>query len=156
MIDPGPADLEIVAPLFRVRRGLRVQFRPSADESKTTQVPSSPTARNLALGHRLVRAVESGEAGSFSELARMMGVSRAWVSTLVELTFLAPDLQQQVLRMPSNETLGMTDLLCIARLREWGQQRQRWGVQASDGNAVKAEGKRQNHIDRPRAYGRSG
>jgi hypothetical protein len=73
-----------------------------------------------------VRAVETGETDSFSQLARVMGVSRAWVSMLVELTFLAPDIQEQLPRMPSNEALGMNDLLHIARLSEWEQQRQQW------------------------------
>lgn len=125
MIEPRPTDLEIVAPLFRVRRGLRVQFQDRADKPRPAQIPSSTVARNLALGHRLVRAVEDGEAGSFAEVARMMGVSRAWVSMLVELTFLAPDLQQRVLQIPTYETRRMTDLLCIARIPEWNRQRQR-------------------------------
>lgn len=125
MIHPKPADLEIVAPLFRVRRGLRVQFQALADEPRVAQISSSAMARNLALGHRLVRAVENEEIGSFAELARMMGVSRAWVSMLVELTFLAPDLQQLMLKTRTDPSLGMTLLLKIGRLPEWQFQRQR-------------------------------
>jgi len=122
-----PTSLEIVAPLFRVRRGLRVQFRARVDELKMAQVSGSPIARHLALGHRLVRAVEAGEVDSFSELAKRMGVSRAWISMLVELTFLAPDLQLQLLTTPLSGSMRMTDLLSVARLPEWHSQRQRWG-----------------------------
>lgn len=127
MIQPGPANLEIVAPLFRVRRGLKVEFRARAEQPAAALVPGSPMARNLALGHRLVRAVENGEAGSFSELARMMGVSRAWVSILVELTFLAPDLQHWIVQMPPGQSMGMAALLEVARTSDWGRQR-RMGV----------------------------
>lgn len=126
MIHPGPANLEIVAPLFRVRRGLRVQFRAREDEPKVPQVSTSPMARNLALGHRLVRAVEHGEARSFAELARRMGVSRAWVSMLVELTFLTPNIQHELLSGPLDGSLGMYALLRIARLPTWQRQWSQW------------------------------
>lgn len=131
MSDTRPANLEITAPLFRVRRGLKVQFRAVSEQPAAAQASGSALARNLALGHRLVRAVENGEVSSFAELARMMGVSRAWVSMLVELTFLAPDLQQLMIRSALYDSFGMVSLLGIARLSRWQLQRERWGSLAS-------------------------
>jgi hypothetical protein len=62
----------------------------------------------------------------------MMGVSRAWVSMLVELTFLAPDLQHLVIHSASYESFGMITLLETARLSGWQFQRQRWRSLASE------------------------
>jgi hypothetical protein len=45
---------------------------------------------------------------------------------LIELTFLAPDLQQQMLTKHSCGPMRMPDFLSIARLPEWHAQRQRW------------------------------
>ena len=85
------------APLFRVRRGLKTTFtqteaRPA---SKTPQGESA--ARMLALGYRIRMAVESGEVNDFAAGARRMGVTRAWVSKLVDLTFVPRDQQEQML-----------------------------------------------------------
>lgn len=132
MSDTRPVNLEITASLFRVRRGLRVQFRARPEQPAAVSASGSAIARNLALGHRLVRALQNGEVSSFAELARMMGVSRAWVSMLVELTFLAPDLQQLVIHYALYESFGMVSLLEIARLSKWQFQRRRWSSLASE------------------------
>ena len=79
------------APLFRVQRGLRVDFT-AQRPSKRVEKPSKASLA-LAMGYRFLQAVERGEAQDFAALAGKLKVSRAWVSMRVELVFLAPQIQ---------------------------------------------------------------
>lgn len=94
---PPRKELVFQAPLFRVRRGLKTSFAQGKVQPNAPETRGNPLAHALALGHRLRQAVDSGEAANFAEVAWRMGVSRAWVSMLVELSFLAPDLQEWIL-----------------------------------------------------------
>lgn len=58
---------------------------------------ASPMARCLALGHRIVQAVENGEVRGYSEVAECMGVSQPRVSMLVAMAFLSPRIQEAIL-----------------------------------------------------------
>jgi ABC-type spermidine/putrescine transport system permease subunit II len=77
----------------------------------------SPVAKDLAMGHWILRAVERGEVRDLSEAARRLGVSQARVSMLVSLTFLAPNLQEGILSGCSwSLGLNIHHLLPVARL----------------------------------------
>jgi len=71
--------------------------------------------------YRIVRAVEQGEVRDFMAASRSMGVSDAWVSMLVSLTFLAPELQEGVLR--GEIRLEVNQLVQVARRADWREQR---------------------------------
>lgn len=62
----------------------------------------SSLARSLAMGHLCVQLVESGAARDYGQVAAQLGISQARVSHMVQLTFLAPDIQGDLLqgRMP--------------------------------------------------------
>lgn len=123
--------LNVEVPLFRVRNGLRVVFKekpaPKAPPAQQKNHGLCPGAHSLALGHRLVRAVEQGEARDFTDLARGMKVTQARISVLVALTFLAPDIQEELLQGGS-EVAHLTShhLLLVARMRTWVDQRRFW------------------------------
>lgn len=112
-------------PLVRVRMGGSVGFAEKPKEPpppKPIKVPQA--AMDLALGHRIVRAVESGEVRDYTEAARRLGVSQARVSQLVAITFLAPDLQDAILMGHGTATrVNIHHLLLAARNSSWRDQR---------------------------------
>jgi len=68
-----------------------------------------PTPLQLALarGHRWLAMLESGEARSMKEIARREGVDDSYVSRMVNLTTLAPDIVAAILdeTLPPEVTL---------------------------------------------------
>lgn len=116
--------LTIEVPLVRVRRGKCVGFAEHTPEVQPKPEKVSAAARALALGHRIVKAVETGEVRDFTEAARRMGVSQPRVSMLVGLTFLAPDIQEEILlRMLTWEGPNTHKILNCARTPDWRIQR---------------------------------
>ena len=61
----------------------------------------------LARGHRWLAMLESGDAESLTEVAEREGMDRAYVSRMVNLTTLAPDIVAAILdeTLPSEVTL---------------------------------------------------
>jgi len=90
------------------RSGRTVVTLPSAD---TAQRPwdGDPTPLQMALarGHRWLAMLESREVKSLRELARREGVDSSYVSRMVNLTALAPDIVAAILdeTMPPEVTL---------------------------------------------------
>lgn len=116
--------LTFEVPLVRVRRGKCVGFAEQQEVPPPLPEKVCSAARALALGHRIVRAVETGEVRDFSEVARRMGVSQPRVSMLVALTFLAPDLQAMILCPREGDGyLNIHHLLISARSSRWSKQR---------------------------------
>src|SRR5262245_32209472 len=78
-------------PLPRRRRGRAVAFAeiPKPAEAKRPL----RVARMLALAHRCAALIASGAAPDRAELARRLGLSRARMTQLLDLTLLAPDIQ---------------------------------------------------------------
>jgi hypothetical protein len=120
--------MDIEVPLFRIRNGGSVAFRARSEPKLILPPgPASPGATSLALGHRLAKAVDQGEATDFTELATLLGVTQARVSQLVALTFLAPDIQEEILEgTPAVAHLTIHHLLLVARLPAWSEQRAFW------------------------------
>jgi alkylated DNA nucleotide flippase Atl1 len=119
--------LSLEVPLYRVRNGLRVSFADGREAAFPPRAEATPNARSLALGYRLQRALDEGEASSHRELAALMGVSHPRVSMLIGLTFLAPRLQEAVLAGgPESSRLSFYRLLKVARIVSWAEQRDAW------------------------------
>lgn len=110
--------LTFEVPLVRVRMGKQVGFSESRQSSLSQK--ASPMARCLALGHRIVMAVESGEVRGYGEVAQRMGVSQPRVSMLVALTFLSPRIQGAILA--GDEGMEFRTLLKLARMDSWRGQ----------------------------------
>jgi hypothetical protein len=119
--------MSVEVPLFRVRNGLKVAFVGGQDPAYPAKGQASTHARSLALGHRLQRALDSGEGASHRELAARMGVSHTRVSMLISLTFLAPTLQEILLwGGPQATRLNFHQVLRISRLPSWADQGREW------------------------------
>ncbi len=87
-------------------------------------------SRFLALAIRLDELVRHGHAANFSAVSRLGNVSRARVSQLMKLTFLAPDIQQDILFLPpvakGRDPVTERDLRPIAAELDWTKQRALW------------------------------
>jgi hypothetical protein len=99
--------------------------------------PPAPTpgrlprvARLLALAHRLERLVRTGVVKDYAEAARLGHVTRARISQIMSLLYLAPDIQEMILFLPRIERGGdpvvLHELLPIAAAPDWAKQRRLW------------------------------
>ena len=107
----------------------RVEFK--MRRRRATKQPSAPTTesvprltRLLALAHRWNRRVDEGIVANYAEIARLMGLSRARVTQIVDLSFLAPDIQDEILLGDADAT--EREIREIARAPEWDEQRRLW------------------------------
>jgi hypothetical protein len=87
-------------------------------------------ARLLALALRLEQLVQTGVIATYAELARLGHVSRARVTQILNLRFLAPDLQEAVLFLPQTvrgrDPIHVRQLQRVAAELDWQQQRRLW------------------------------
>jgi len=86
--------------------------------------------RLLALAHRFDQLILDGVVRDYADLARLGHVTRARVSQIMDLLLLAPDIQQEILRLPAVETGGdpihERQLREIVAVLDWVKQRQMW------------------------------
>ncbi len=85
-----------------------------------------PTALQIALarGHRWMRLIESGKAANLAEIAKQENIDRSYVSRMVNLTTLAPDIVTAILDETLPENVALFDLAVDTPL-PWDEQRRR-------------------------------
>jgi len=91
----------ITGKLHRVRKGHAKRF---VDALPATPEPVRRPARlaiMLALAHKIQHAIDCGVVSDRAEVARRLGLTRARITQLLDLTLLAPDLQEQILSAES-------------------------------------------------------
>ncbi|MHA6848816.1 LacI family transcriptional regulator [Ralstonia syzygii] len=86
----------------------------------------APTALQVALarGHRWLRQIESGQARNIAELADREKIDRSYVSHMINLTTLAPDIQAAILNETLPEEVALFDLAADTP-QCWEAQRRR-------------------------------
>ena len=110
LIAASNGSLTVSLPIKLIRRGkcmavtlpdgTTVQPRPWDDTP-------TPIQQALARGHRWLEILQSGQAQSLTEVAELEGMDRAYVSRMVNLTTLAPDIVAAILdeTLPDHVTL---------------------------------------------------
>jgi hypothetical protein len=87
-------------------------------------------ARLVALALRLEALIQSGVIANYAELARLGHVSRARVTQILDLCWLAPDLQEAVLFLPrtvrGRDPIPLRQLQRVAAELDWKHQRRLW------------------------------
>ena len=78
----------------------------------------------LARGHRWLAMLESGDAKSLREIAALEGVDNSYVSRMVNLTTLAPDIVDAILLNELPDHLTLFDL-AVDPPAMWEEQRAR-------------------------------
>jgi hypothetical protein len=115
-------------PLAAVRRQPVSRVIPPPPEAAPKRQPAR-VARMLALAHDLQGKLDRGEYPDQATLAAQLGFTRGRLSKLLDLTLLAPDIQEEVLHLDvvdGEEPLAERALREIAAAREWAEQRRRW------------------------------
>lgn len=110
LIAASNGSLTVSLPIKLIRRGkcmavtlpdgTTIQPRPWDDTP-------TPIQQALARGHRWLKMLQSGQAQSLTEVAELEGMDRAYVSRMVNLTTLAPDIVAAILdeTLPDHVTL---------------------------------------------------
>jgi hypothetical protein len=123
----------IVLPSSLVRvRGRKARYAAEEPEEQRVQTVRRPAkaAQLLALAHHLRAAIESGRLLDGASVARSLGFTRARISQILDLTLLAPDIQEAVLGLeavdgaepPVNERM----LRSVVHAAIWREQRERF------------------------------
>jgi hypothetical protein len=99
--------------------------RPVVPPGRTPRV-----SRWMALALRFEQLLREGQVSSYAELAQLGHVTRARVTQIMNLIYLAPDIQEAILFLPRTERgrdpIILRDLQSIAARVEWRQQRRLW------------------------------
>jgi len=84
----------------------------------------------LALAIQFQDMIERGDARDYADLARLGCLSRERMSQIMELIWLAPDIQQEILGFPSTRTsrfpVSEAAMRRIAAEPSWEEQRNLW------------------------------
>ncbi len=87
-------------------------------------------ARLMALAIHMQRLVDEGVVRDYAELARLGHVSRARVTQVTNLNFLAPCIQEAILFLPrvqsGRDPIREHAVRGIAATVDWGRQRRMW------------------------------
>ena len=112
---------------IRTRRyGGRKQVVEPQGLSNDLNAVATPTALQLALarGHRWLRQIESGKVTNISAIAKAENVDRSYISRMVNLTTLAPEIQAAILDETLPDSVSLFDLASDTPL-SWEVQRGR-------------------------------
>lgn len=114
----------------RSRKKLREGPRRPRPEERVEPGRVPRVTRLLALAIRMERLLREGVARDYADLARIGGVTRARLTQIMNLTLLAPDIQEQVLSLPrtihGRDPVSEPELRSIAAIPDWRKQRQAW------------------------------
>lgn len=113
IIQSSDGRLTLSVPIqFKRRAGRKQVTLPNGEPGKPRPWDTTATALQLALarGHRCLALLESGEAKSLREIASLEGVDNSYVSRMVNLTTLAPDIVDAILLNELPDHLTLFDL----------------------------------------------
>ena len=128
-VERNGEDLVIRIPMKFKRRGGRREIivpdgLPAAKSSKTAT--QEPLVVALARAHRWQELIDEGRYPSITALAEALDVDRSYVSRMLRLTFLAPDIIEAILR--GDEPSGLSLAKLTGRLPLlWSEQRKKFG-----------------------------
>jgi len=111
------------------RRGRRVLR--DGEKPKTTSLGRVPRlSRLMALAIRMDEWVRTGAVTDYAELVRLAHVTRARITQIMNLLHLAPDIQEEILFLPSGDggrdPIAEPSVRHITAMLEWRKQRKAW------------------------------
>jgi hypothetical protein len=84
----------------------------------------------LVLGHRIEAMIRAGEFRDLADAARVIGITKARVTQVTNLTLLAPAIQDQILALPRGrkprETLTEREVRSLGVAADWDDQWRVW------------------------------
>ncbi len=133
MLQEGPLDvaaasdgrLVLLTPIRFKRSSGRAQVvLPDGATPRPWDVRTTPLQLALARGHRWLAMLESGEAQSLKAIAEREGVDNSYVSRMVNLTNLAPDIVEAILDDVLPDGMTLFDI-AVDPPALWAEQRLR-------------------------------
>jgi len=113
----------------RGRTVLRSGARPDVEKCVPTgRIPR--ISRLMALAIQFQKLLGDGVVQDYADIARLTGVTRARVTQIMNLTLLAPEIQENLLFLPRTEhgadNLSEKVIRVVGRDIIWSRQRQSW------------------------------
>jgi hypothetical protein len=122
--------IELPVHFHRCGHGSRKELRCGSETPPLPPGRVPRVARLMALALRFDELVRSGQISSYSVLASLGHVTRARVCQIMNLMYLAPDIQEALLFLPptprGREPIILADLMPIAATLDWRKQRRLW------------------------------
>lgn len=108
------------------------------ERDKSIPAGSIPrVSRLMALAIRFESLVRRGEVRDYADLARLGYVTRARITQIMNLTNLAPDIQEEILFLPATQKgrdpVLERELRPIAAVPHWPRQRKMWAQKRREG-----------------------
>lgn len=125
----------ITGRICRVRRRHAVAFveAPAMETVPAQPVERPPrTAVLLATAHRMQEMIDRGDVDGPAELARRLGVSRARITQILDLTLLAPEIQDALLGPCRGVDRPRRVTPALHRVADWSSQRALWSASPAD------------------------
>ena len=126
LVTASNGSFNVTIPIKITRRGRRKAVTlPDGTALQPRKWDSEPTPIQLALarGYRWLALLQSGKARNLAEVAEMEGMDRAYVSRMVNLTTLAPDIVASILDESLPDHVTLFDLASGTPLL-WDEQRE--------------------------------
>jgi hypothetical protein len=124
-LSPDDSTITVFIPVAWRRRGGRkvIVAPPGCDDWAPPPKIDRALVKALARAHRWRRLLEAGRFGTLAELADAERISRSYVSRILRLTLLAPDIVERIL--DGRPTVGLPQLMQPFPV-EWDQQREQF------------------------------
>ena len=122
--ESGPR-IEFQVHVRRGRRGRRTLQEGPKPEPQSGPEPLPRVVRLLALAHRWRDLIDRGEVRDQAEIAALMGITRARVTQIMNLAFLAPEIQERLLDKDTPPPAKLAEEMTLRRLNSlplWCEQ----------------------------------
>ena len=122
-LSPDGSTITVFVPMTWRRRGGRkvIVAPPGSDDWAPPPKIDGALVKALARAHRWRRLLEEGQVGTLADLADAERISRSYVSRILRLALLAPDIVERIL--DGRPTAGLAQFLKPFPI-EWDRQRQ--------------------------------
>jgi hypothetical protein len=115
---------------FKQGRGTRKLMKEGEPPGPPPGSAVPRTSRLMARAIHMQDLVDRGEVADYAELARLAHVSRPRITQIMNLTLLAPDIQEAILFLPATDggcgAVGERAVRRMCAVADWRKQREMW------------------------------
>lgn len=124
-------NIRIHIPMFlRRKQGRKLVFTAKTIDKQDGNRPSTiqePMHQSLARAFAWTELIESGKVKSIADLAKRLNVDGSYVTRIMRLSTLAPDIVQRIINGEEPDGLSLT-ILYESFPEEWDEQRRKFGI----------------------------